>query len=122
MGASGLPQSLNLQPFAYETIPLNTEAPRSVESKDVGLTAKPLNATSRIIPILFWNDPTETGACPTCVCSAQASILLLQHIQLDNLRFMIYSLYKQTQVWTAAQQTLLKHLPLSLPLLSSLLA
>lgn len=98
IGASGLPQSLNLQPSAYETIPLNTEAPRSVESKDAGLTAKALNATSRIIPILFSNDPTETGACPTRVCSAQASISLLQHIQLDNLRFMTYSLYKQTQV------------------------
>lgn len=145
-GPSRLPQRLNLQPFAYE---MNTEAPCRAKSKAVRLIAKQLNSPFRIIPIIRSCDPAEapqhvklarsshslaTGSFifvarslrdpfPHPPSSSPTAFTLFLHCnQPDNSTFMTYSLHKQTQVQTAAQQTLLKHFLLQLPLQSSVRA
>lgn len=133
---SWLLQSLTFQPFAYNIASLNTEAPCRV-SKAVGLIAKLLNSTFHINPILNSAEVPQfvKHICSPHLLATSSFIIMMISVldsclpphhhpptlflhcnQPDNSTFMTYSLHKQTQFLTAAQQMLLKYFLAQLPL------
>lgn len=134
---SGPPLRLNPRPFAYEMVSLNAEAPCRAGRKTAGLIAKTTSLHLFIsfpslahmthlrllcMPImsvyahftgywLIYYCEKPLGPLPSHPHRHRHPPLLFLHCnQPDNSTFMTYSLHKQTQFQTAAQQTLLKHI------------